>query len=131
MYLESQYPDKPLLGTTDVERAQVMGWVHKIFTQGLMAVAEMVRNQGDFFKGRALPGTRDLEQIPELVARGKLRLEDFFEMLESHLQGREYIVGNSLTIADTDALVVCDFATWVEETIPDNCPAVQAWYDRV
>jgi glutathione S-transferase len=76
-YLESLYPEKPLMGTTDLERAQVLGWSHKIFIQGLMAVAEMLRNQGDFFKNRALPGTLELEQIPALVKRGKLLLGNF------------------------------------------------------
>lgn len=130
-YLESQYPDKPLMGGTDLERAQVLGWAHKIFIQGLMAVAEMLRNQGDFFKNRALPGPLELEQIPALVKRGKLLLSGFFQMLEAHLQDRDYIVGDSLTLADIDAYVACDFAGWVKESIPDDCPHLQAWYKRM
>jgi glutathione S-transferase len=119
------------MGTTDLERAQVLGWSHKIFIQGLMAVAEMLRNQGDFFKNRALPGTLELEQIPALVKRGKLLLGNFFLMLEAHLQGKDYIVGDRLTLADIDALVACDFATWVKEAIPDHCPRLKGWYERV
>ncbi len=130
-YLESQYPDKPLFGRTDMERARVLGWVHKIFVQGLMAVAEMVRNQGDFFKNRALPGPRDLEQIPALVERGKLRLGDFYALLESQLQGGDYLLGDSLSMADIDAMVVVDFAAWVKESIPADHALTQAWYERV
>lgn len=131
VYLESLYPDKPLLGNNELERAQILGWVHKIFVEGLLAAAEMVRNQGDFFKHRALPGTRDLEQIPELVERGRLRLGDFFITLEEQLEDRQYLVGDGISQADIDGLVSCDFAGWVKESIPDSCPRTQDWYQRV
>jgi glutathione S-transferase len=131
VYLESLYPDQPLLGASALERAQILGWMHKVFCQGVMAVAEILRNQSEHFKHRALPGTRDLEQIPELVERGKLRLGDFFTMLERHLQDRDYLVGAQLSQADIDALVACDFASWVKASIPASCPRLQAWHERI
>lgn len=131
VYLESQYPEKPLLGSNDLERAQVIGWMHKIFFQGLMAVAEILRNQGKAFADRPLPGPRRLEQIPALVERGRLRLADFFEYLEKSLQNRQYLVGDRLSQADIDGFVAVDFAGWVKESIPAHCEGVQAWYERV
>lgn len=130
-YLESLYPDKPLLGTTALERAQVLGWMHKVFFEGLMPIAEILRNQGDQFKHRALAGSLDLEQVPELVERGKLRLAEFFKMLERQLLDRDYIVGAGLSQADIDAMVACDFARWVKESIPEDCPHLKAWHERV
>ena len=73
-YLESLYPEKPLMGTTDLERAQVLGWSHKIFIQGLMAVAEMLRNQGDF-------ATWVKESIPD----GCPRLKAWYEQVKMEL----------------------------------------------
>lgn len=130
LYLESLHPEKPLFGSTPLEQAQVLGWDHRIFTDGLSAVAEILRNQGDMFKGRSLPGQIGLEQIPALVPRGKKRLQGFFANVEQHMQGRDYLVGEQLSFADIDFLVVCDFAGWVAEKIPEECVNLQALYQR-
>ncbi|WP_101760569.1 glutathione S-transferase family protein [Oceanicoccus sp. KOV_DT_Chl] len=130
-YLDQKYPEKPLFGTSALEQAQVLGWDHRVFTDGLFPIAEMLRNQGDFFKDRALPGSINIEQIPALIERGRKRLYGFFATMEKHLQGREFIVGEQLSFADIDVFVVCDFAGWVKETIPAECVTLQSWYQRV
>ncbi len=131
LYLESVYPDKPLLGTTPLQQAQIVGWDHKIFVEGLTAVAEMLRNRGEFFEGRALPGGAEVKQIPALVERGQKRLQAFFQVLESNLAERNYLVGDTLSLADIDAFVLCDFAGWVKESIPEDCTQLQSWYQRI
>lgn len=130
-YLETVYPDKPLMGNDDFERAEIIGWDHNIYIDGLGAVAEVFRNKEKGFKGRALAGPTKLEQLPELVSRGRIRVAGFFKQLDEHLQGRDYIVGSALSLADIDALVVCDFAGWIKESIPADCQALQAWYQRI
>lgn len=131
LYLESLYPEKPLIGKDGLQRAQIIDWSHRIFMTGLMPVAEILRNTSDVFQGRGLPGSVDLEQIPALAERGRKRLPEFFNNLERHMQGRKYIVGDSLTMADIDAYVVIGFASWVKQSIPDHCPRVQSWYQRI
>lgn len=131
LYLDSQYPDKPLMGRSDLERAQIIGWMHRIFLNGLMSVAEMLRNQGDAFKGRALPGPTPCEQIPELVTRGQLRLQAFFNSINSHLVGRDYVVGEALSQADIDVVATCEFAGWVKQQVPASCSQLLAYIDRV
>ena len=131
LYLESLYPGKPLMGSTPLEQAQIVGWDHKIFVEGLTAVAEMLRNRGEFFQGKALPGDMEVEQIPALVERGKKRLHGFFRALEAHLVEHDYLVGDAISLADIDAFVLCDFAGWVKESIPVSCTELQAWYQRV
>ena len=131
LYLESLYPGKPLMGSTPLEQAQIVGWDHKIFVEGLTAVAEMLRNRGEFFQGKGLPGDMEVEQIPALVERGKKRLHGFFRALEAHLVEHDYLVGDAISLADIDAFVLCDFAGWVKESIPVSCTELQAWYQRV
>ena len=131
LYLESLYPDKPLLGSTALQQAQIVGWDHKIFVEGLMAVAEMLRNRGEFFRGRGLPGDVEVEQIPALIERGQKRLHVFFQLLEASLGERDFLVGDAISLADIDAFVLCDFAGWVKESIPESCSQMQAWYQRV
>jgi glutathione S-transferase len=130
-YLESVYPEKPLLGTTPLLRAQVLSWDHQIYADGFTPVAEALRNRSKAFKDRALPGSDPIAQIPELEARGRYRLNLFWKYLDDHLSGRRFIVGDGLTLADIDAVVVIDFAGWIKETVPQDCTNVQMWAERV
>lgn len=131
VYLESLYPERPLLGATPLETAKIIGWDHKIYVEGLGAAAEMVRNQGDFFENRAVPGLIEIPQIPDLVGRGQKRLTAFFERIEKHLSGREFMVGDTLSFADIDLYIVVYFAGWVKQSIPADCAAILAWQKRV
>ena len=131
LYLEALYPERPLLGNNDLERAQVVGWMHRIFLGGLLAVAEMLRNQGDAFKDRALPGPVDCEQIPALVERGRKRLIGFFQSMNATLGERDFLVGDQLTQADIDVFVVSEFAGWVKQSVPPDCADLRRYLERV
>ena len=128
-YLEGLYPEPPLLGSGTLECALVRDWSHRLFIEGFLAVADVLRNSSKGFVNRALPGPEDYEQIPALVDRGRKRLPVFFRVLDSHLAGREFIVGDSYSFADIDAFVVCWFAGWIKETIPEDCQHLQSWYE--
>ena len=131
VYLESQHPDKALFGINATEYAQVIGWAQKLYMNGFLPIAEIFRNQGDFFKNRALPGQVDIAQIPELIERGHIRLDAFWQDMNEYLADKEYIVGEQLTLADIDCYVLCYFATWVKEKIPESCTALLQWQQGV
>jgi len=130
-YLESRYPKSPLLGTEPLQQAQVFSWDQYVCMEGLSTVAEALRNRSDAFKDRALPGPGRIAQIPALEARGRQRLHSFWQRLDEHLEGREFVVGNSIILADIDAFVVVDFAGWIKERIPERLLRVHAWYQRI
>ena len=129
-YLEELYSEHPLMGSTPLERAQVISWCHRLF-QGLMvAIASALRNRGKNFHNRALPGTLDTPQIPELAERGLMQIRHILPQLDAHLATSAWLAGDHFTIADIDLLVMIDFLAWVKESIPDTCPNLQAWYQR-
>ena len=68
-YLEARYPEPPLLGITPNEKAQVASWNWRVEFEGLLAVAEALRNSAPSMANRALPGQVDYPQIPELAQR--------------------------------------------------------------
>ena len=130
VYLEDKYPEKPLLGTTAIERAQVMAWNLRLM-QGLgTAVAEVFRNSVKGFVGRAQPGPLDVEQIPELVERGNKRLDHTLPWLDSELADRDWIAGDTFSFADIEMLVFIDFMGWIKRQIPADCSHLQDWYGR-
>ena len=113
-YLEALYPETPLLGTTPLEKAMVTSWDSKIYSMLYMSVAEALRNASPGFKGRALPGPLDLEQIPELAERGKIRINWAWEELNRELAKRKFIAGEHFSFADIDLLVAVGFSGWVK-----------------
>jgi glutathione S-transferase len=78
-----------------------------------------------------MPGPLDLEQIPALVERGLQRLGAFWETLDSHLAGRDHMVGEAFSMADIDALAACGFARWIRQKIPEHCTNLLRWHAAV
>lgn len=127
-YLEAVHPEPALLGRTAVEKGEIREWSTRIFTEGLMSVAEAFRNSNPNFANRSLPGPLALPQEPVLVERGIKRLELFWQTLDARLAGRDYVVGDSYTMADIDALCTCDFARWIRKSIPAECGNILRWH---
>jgi len=130
-YLESTFPDPALLGSSATECALVTMWNTKIEHQGLAAMAETLRNRAKGMKGRALTGPDDFEQIPELIDRGRRRIEIFMDRMDRQLKDSEFVVGDAFTIADISLLVAIDFAAWSKVSIGEQMINLRRWYDLV
>ncbi len=126
-YLEAAYPQPPLLGRTPIEKAQIASWNWRVEFEGLMAIAEALRNSAPAMANRALPGPVNYAQIPDLAQRGLLRVQQFFVMLNAHLDGRDFIAGDGFSIADITAVVAVDFARVVKLKPGDDHPHLQRW----
>jgi glutathione S-transferase len=109
-YLEAQFPNPPLLGRTPAEKAEIASWHWRVEFEGLLAIAEALRNSAPAMANRALPGPVDYAQIPELAQRGLARVQQFMDMLNAHLAGRDFIAANQFSIVDITAVVAIDFA---------------------
>ena len=109
-YLEARYPQPPLLGTTPAQKAEIASWHWRVEFEGLLAIAEALRNSAPAMANRALPGPVDYAQIPELAQRGLSRVQQFFDMLDKHLEGRTFIAAEQFSIVDITAVVAIDFA---------------------
>lgn len=130
-YFEESQPEPPILGSTPTEKALVEMWEHLAFMNGLLAVAEVFRNTADGFKGRAVVGPHNYEQLAGLAERGALRLQNFYKDFDKRLAESEYVAGGFYSMADITTLVVCDFAKWIKQSIPTECSHLQAWYDKI
>ena len=131
VYFEASQPEPPLMGVGARDQANVAAWQRRVERDGFLAVVEAFRNSTPGFKGRALPGPDDYEQIPALAERGRARLGKFFAMMNACLADREFVAGQRYSIADITALVTVDFAGWIKLRIPDDCSHLRRWYDAV
>jgi glutathione S-transferase len=130
-WAEAYQPQPPLLGSSPEEKGLVAMWNVKVELEGLMAIAEILRNTSKGMVDRATPGPNNYAQIPELAARGKERLGHFLDRLNQRLEGRDYIATDDFTVADITALVVLDFAKWVKVVPGENHDNIKRWYAAV
>jgi len=131
-YLETIYPENPLMGRDAREAAQVEMWDRLAEWEGLMAVSEVFRNTHRLFVGRGLAGYDvEIPQIPDLAKRGELRLGRFFRKIDERLSTCEYLAGDAFSFADITALCAIDFAISRRLVIPDGCRNVQRWHESV
>jgi len=126
-WLEARYPEPALGGGTPEEKAEVASWNWRAEFEGLLAVAEALRNSTPAMANRALPGPVDYPQIPQLAERGLSRVRQFFVALDARLADREFVAGSLFSIADITAAVAVDFARIVKVRPDDTHPNLQRW----
>jgi glutathione S-transferase len=120
LYLADKYPEKGLLPVDLDERAQVYRWT-------LFAVTELEQPLWRITRHTFLypPEKRSPADI-------ELAKEDFTTMaaiLDEHLEGREFIVGERLTVADCVTVYLIDWAN--EVGLLDPFPRLQAYLERL
>ena len=126
-YLEARFPHPLLLGSTPQEKAEIASWNWRIEFEGLLAIAEALRNSAPAMANRALPGPVDYPQIPELAQRGLARVQQFFVTLNDRLAGRDFIATDRFSIADITAVVAVDFARVVKVKPGEQHRHLQRW----
>jgi glutathione S-transferase len=126
-YLEARFPEPPLLGDTPLARAQVASWNWRVEFEGLLAIAEALRNSAPATANRALPGPVQYPQIPQLAQRGLARTQQFLAMLNERLAQQEFVAGDRFSIADITAVVAVDFARVVKVKPGEQHPHVLRW----
>ena len=126
-YLEARYPEPPLLGRTPQEKAEIASWNWRVEFEGLLPIAEAMRNSTPAMANRALPGPVNYAQIPELAQRGLARLQQFLVTLNDRLADRAFIATGRFSIADITAVVGVDFARVVKVKPGEQHPHVLRW----
>jgi len=126
-YLEARFPEPPLLGSTPAEKAEIASWNWRVEFEGLLAIAESMRNSAPAMANRALSGPVDYPQIPALAERGLARVQRFFVDLNERLAGRDFVAGGRFSVADVTAVVAVDFARVVKVKPDDRHPHLQRW----
>jgi glutathione S-transferase len=131
-YLDDVHPDKPLFGASFEDKAVVAMWERRIEQEGFASVMEAIRNKIPGLKGRAIAGPHDYEQIPSLIERGAVRVQNLFTDIDTLLAGSDYAAGRYFSVADITLLVTIDFAAkamgWT--VLPDQSH-LQRWYSEI
>jgi glutathione S-transferase len=127
-YLDEAFPETPLLGATPKDKGLIVMWERFAELEGFAAVREGVRNKVPRLKDRAIAGPHGYEQIPGLVDRGVLRVNNFLTDLNERLEQVSFVAGEQFSAADITALVTIDFAKALDVSVPERHRSVTRWY---
>ncbi|OYV00151.1 MAG: glutathione S-transferase [Burkholderiales bacterium PBB5] len=130
-WLEAAFPEPPLMGRTPAEKAEIASWNWRIEFEGLMPIAEALRNSSPGMVNRALPGPVNYAQIPELAQRGVARLQNFFNTLDAQLAGRDTVVASGFSLCDITAAVAVDFARIVRVKPGEQHANLRRWREAM
>ena len=120
LYLAEKYPHKGLVPTDLKQKAQVNRWL-------LFTVTELEQPLWRITRHTAL--------YPEhlrLAAEVSLARQDFTDMavvMEEYMQGRKFIVGDTLTIADIVGAYTLDWANEIQ--LLDDFPQLREYMERM
>ena len=123
-YLASKKPESGLLPKDEQARADVTRWQfwdssHFSPQLGTLAFEKMI-------KGMMGLGEPDATKVAEALTN----FRRFAAVLEKRLQGKQYVVGNTLTVADLTLASSLMYAKQVEAPLSEF-PNIQAWLSPI
>ena len=120
LYLAEKYPEKKLMSTRLEQLAQVYRWVMFAMTELEQPLWRMAKHTFLYPEKKRLPQDIDLAR------------DDFTAMaavLDRHMKGRQYIVGDHMTAADCVTAYLMDWAN--EHHLLDGFPNLKAYLQRM
>ena len=125
-YLEELHPEPALIGETAQERAEARMWNRRIEQK----ITENIYAGFRYSEGLQLFENR-MRCLPEAADGLKAAGQDGLAWLDEQMQGKSFICGNRITIADLELYCCTDFASGVCHSIDAKLENVNAWFARV
>ena len=124
-YFEELHPEPALFGRTPFEKANVDMWVRRIEFQLMMPVGNFWRHAHPYTAGL-------LNQHKEFGESNREAYSNAQKWLDRELSdGRQFIAGDTITMADICALSTVDFAHWIGLDLDPERTHLVAWHERV
>ncbi|MGF7160158.1 glutathione S-transferase [Rhodoligotrophos appendicifer] len=120
MYLAEKFGDKGLMPTDMKERGQAYRWI-------MFAVTELEQPLWRMAKHTFL--YPEDKRLPQDIALAKEEYAEMTAVLERHMEGREFIVGDRISIADCVTAYVLDWGDEVD--VLHDRPNLQAYLQRM
>jgi len=120
LYLAEKYPDRGLIPAEPRQRAQVYRWLLFTATELEQPLWRITRHTMLYPEHQRLPGDVPIAQ-QEFKAMAAV--------LEEHMQGRQFVVSDGLTVADLVLAYTLDWANEVE--LLDGLPQLKGYMTRM
>ena len=122
-YFEETHPDPPMFGRTAKEKALVDMWVRRVEFTTMTPVGMFWRH--------AHPRTAPLlNQYKDFGESNAETYKGAQRWLDRELEGREWLTGDSYSMADICLLTTVDFAKWIGLPMEPEHANLAAWRAR-
>lgn len=126
-YLDEKFPDNSLIGNTPEERAETRMWTRRVD----LYVNEPLANGFRFSEGLAMFKDR-MTTLPEAGEGLKALAQEKITWLDGLISdGRTFIAGDRLTLADILLYCFLAFGTQVGQALNEGNANIMAWYERM
>ena len=123
-YLEGLHPQAPLFGVTPKAQATIDMWIRRIELQLMIPIANIWRHTHPLTAAL-------LTQFTDFGESNRAHADRAYRWLDADLAGRDFIAGDTYSMADIIAQTTVDFGQFIGVPIPEGCDAVKAWLSRV
>ncbi len=125
-YLEELHPEPVLVGATPEERANTRMWTRRVEIGITAPMTDAFRSAegAPMFKDR-----RHL--IPQAADDWKAIAQEGLARLDASIEGREFLAGDRLSLADIVLYCLCDFGASMGQPIAPENANLTAWLARL
>ena len=124
-FLEEEFPEPPLFGTDQVDRARVEMWIRRMEIEIQAPVGNIAQHTFDFFADKVL-------QVPEFAeAQRKTAKEKWIWLDREMSDGRSFVTGDKFTMADIVGMTAIQVGGFTDAGIPDECVHLKQWEERL
>ena len=120
LYLAEKYPEKGLLPADLKERAQVYRWLMFAMTELEQPLWRITRNSFLYPEHKRQPAD---------IAIAREEFAAMAAVLDRHMEGRQFIVGDRISVADCVTAYLVDWAN--EQHLINSCPHLQGYLQRM
>jgi len=120
LYLAEKYSDKGLMPKDIRDRAKLYRWLLFTTTELEQPLWRIARHTNVYPKEKRLPAEVELARAD---------FAPMVQVLEDHMRGRKFLVGDSVTVADFVLGYTLDWAKLVK--LLDGYPALEAYLDAM
>jgi glutathione S-transferase len=126
-YLDDTHKNTPsLIGDTPQQRAETHMWVRRVD----LNISEPMANGFRFAEGLKMFQNR-IRCIPAAAADLKATAQDKLGWIDKLMDGKQYIGGNRMTLADILLFVFVDFFAGIGQPISPEFKNITAWHARM
>jgi glutathione S-transferase len=121
-YIEELHPERPLFGTTPIERALIEMWNRRMEFELLRPIIDHFVHSSAFYNER-------LTQVADIANHGRMHAQ--VRWLNGELAMRSFIAGDRYTIADITVQCALILGKNTGTPIPDDLQHLARWFSDV
>lgn len=124
-YFEALHPDPPLFGTGAVEVALIDMWLRRVEMVLMPPVGAV------WVHTHPLTAKLAIQRRSEWGEDNRPRVFGAMRWFDGELADREFVAGDTYSIADIALLTTIDFAGFIGLEMPDEAANLRDWHQRV